>query len=972
MKLYTVLAMLAITACGGGSGAPQDTVTPGDAEVLGEGLTDASPDAELVEAGCTLAEGDPAPHSLPGLGCPSDFQAMASRPLDGSIPGARSSKTVIDQADSNALYILNAVEYPIHYDFCLQHLSGHGLPPVGDMGTFSSVEYYSPYRRFLLGALTHYEGPDKWVYEIAPYDTSLPDMVTTAYDLLAAATFVGTDLYFHPTSESVERLLPDLPPRVKVITTDELFAGIDYLPLNLGTSAGQLRFLTVDDLESGAVFVTPRDVVVLDRVPNDISVVAGIITAEVQTPLSHVNVLSQNRGTPNMVLLGAMEEAGLRALEGQWVRLTVGAFEYSVTQTTKEEADAWWEAHKPPQVKVPELDLGVTDLRDCQELRVDDVPAFGGKASNYGELLQIGEAVPVSPALAVPVYYYRQFEQQNGFDVRIEALLADPDFQADIAVRDEELKKLRKDFKDGVLDGDLLDQLQARLDLDFPGQRLRVRSSTNAEDLDGFTGAGLYESKTYDPADPDKPLADAVREVYASLWNLRAFEERAWRGIDQRAVAMALLIARSFPAEDANGVALTANIFDEIQPAFYINVQQGDTSVVLPPAGVTTDQFLYYFTYPGQPMTFFGHSSLVPEGETVLTKAQAYRLGQALQAVHQHFSPIYQHAGKFYAMDVEFKFNTDTGDPESRLWVKQARPHPGWGVGTEQPEVVEEGAPEVQEVVEALEDTATQEVPDVDQEAWAQQYGSGCALDQRVGRFEITHDDGLSFVTGQVADGVNALAVLQPKEAEGPCQLLMRENPFCEPACPVDQQCTQDGRCEPFPTPLSAGTVSITGLVQEAVLQPGALGNYAKYDFEAEAFLPGWPIELSAAGAGAVPAFTLQGSGVPLLSVADQAWSVKRDVPTQVSWTPSAGPGTIHLSLNVDQHGVTPVTLFCEVADTGSLTIPVALTNRLLDYGVSGAASGMLQRRTVDSVELPQGCVELTVSSRVKAKPQAQ
>jgi hypothetical protein len=41
---------------------------------------------------------------------------------------------------------------------------------------------------------------------------------------------------------------------------------------------------------------------------------------------------------------------------------------------------------------------------------------------------------------------------------------------------------------------------------------MRFRSSTNAEDLDGFTGAGLYTSKSGDPNDPNSVL-DAVRNV---------------------------------------------------------------------------------------------------------------------------------------------------------------------------------------------------------------------------------------------------------------------------------------------------------------------------------------------------------------------------------------------------------------------------------------------------------------------------
>ena len=86
---------------------------------------------------------------------------------------------------------------------------------------------------------------------------------------------------------------------------------------------------------------------ILDAVPNDISVVTAIVTEEFQTPLSHINVLSQNRGTPNMALRGAVSNKTLLALKDKWVRLEVKAFEYSVKEVTSAEADAWWAKNKP-------------------------------------------------------------------------------------------------------------------------------------------------------------------------------------------------------------------------------------------------------------------------------------------------------------------------------------------------------------------------------------------------------------------------------------------------------------------------------------------------------------------------------------------------------------------------------------------------------------------------------------------------
>jgi len=149
-------------------------------------------------------------------------------------------------------------------------------------------------------------------------------------------------------------------------------------------------------------------------------------------------------------------------------------------------------------------------------------------------------------------------------------------------------------------------------------------------------------------------------------------------------VVMALLVHENFPTEEANGVALTANPYDAsgLQPGFYINVQAGgDAEVVHPPAGVTSDEFIYQFDQPGQPISYISHSNIVESGATVLTRAQTYELGKALSLIHQRFSSAYGPAAGnngWYAMDVEFKFDGDSADT-AKLYIKQARSNPGRG-----------------------------------------------------------------------------------------------------------------------------------------------------------------------------------------------------------------------------------------------------------------------------------------------------
>ena len=626
---------------------------------------------------------------LKQVGCEADFIGLASEPLDSSIPGAISVKTIYDRSDGE-LYFQNSKKYKIHWDFAKVHLSGNGKPIVPQLQEFNMIEYYNPNRRFILGSLTYYEGPKAWTWEISPYDTASADMIQTSYEAIADSIYIGDELLFHPTSESVEKVAEDLPESVKTISTETLFDGINYQPLNLGESYGKLRVMKAKDLETE--YLGFRDIAVLDAVPNDISVVQGLITAEFQTPLSHVNVLSQNRGTPNMGLRGADKNPEIVALHDKWVRLKVDAFGYELVEVTQQEADDWWEENKPEPLGVPKLDLDTRDLRDCLSMIDPDepklkeavkalIPAFGGKASNYGGLAQVTE-VPSPRAYAIPVAYYWDFMETNGFHDRVKEFLADPEFQGNAKVRDETLEKLRDDMKAAPMDPEFMELLTAKIESEYPNTRLRFRSSTNAEDLDGFTGAGLYTSKSGQLGDPTAPIEDAIREVWASVWFFRAFEERSYRSIDHNGVGMAILSHRSFPMEVANGVALTANPFDTTgaEPGFYVNVQKGGESVVMPESGVTTDQFIYHYEFPNQPIVFIAHSSLVPASENVLTTAQTYELGKALSAIHKYFAKAYKPPGNgWYAMDVEFKFDEPLAGGPVQLFVKQARPHPGWG-----------------------------------------------------------------------------------------------------------------------------------------------------------------------------------------------------------------------------------------------------------------------------------------------------
>ncbi len=675
------------------------------AGACGKSASSDAPSGEVVEGSCEIAAsdvdratGNASTEFLKHVGCSADFDALASVPIDASIPGARSVKVVLDTADGDNQYFQNSVLYQVHYDFASTHLSGNGLPVVPSLAEFNTAQYYQPDRRFILGAVTYYEGPKVWALEFAPYDTASAAMMEKLFRSVKSHAFFGAGLKLHPTSDAIASEAKNLPSDIPRVTTDELYAGIDYQPLVLSTGVGRLRFETLASIDEAAISFT--DIVVVDDAPNDIPVVEGLISQDFQTPLSHVNVLSANRKTPNMGLRGALSNESLRKLEGKLVSLTVGATSWDVHEVTEAQAQAFWKAHKPAPVTLPTVDTTSSDLKNIEDVTPEPeaggslrenlkaaVLTYGGKAAHYSVLARTAH-VPIEKAFAIPVYWYFEFMQRNKLFDQLDAMTAEPSFQSDSQVRATKLADFQAAVQAGIVSADLQNLVMTKLAKEYPDHVIRFRTSTNSEDLDGFPCAGCYDSAKGDPAAGVEDVMKAIKFTYSTVWKFRTFEERAYYSVDHKSVGMALLVHDNFPDqyEKANGVAITGNPFDEkgLEPALYINVQYGGkVEVVAPAAGTTSDQILYFFDNPNQPITYLAHSNIVSAGSSVLSREQIHALGVALDAINTRFSPAYGPASGntgFYAMDCEFKFSNEA-DPSkpATLYVKQARPYPGRG-----------------------------------------------------------------------------------------------------------------------------------------------------------------------------------------------------------------------------------------------------------------------------------------------------
>lgn len=241
-----------------------------------------------------------------------------------------------------------------------------------------------------------------------------------------------------------------------------------------------------------------------------------------------------------------------------------------------------------------------------------------------------------------------------------------------------------------------------------------------------------------------------------------------------------------------------------------------------------------------------------------------------------------------------------------------------------------------------------------------------CALDgsTQVGGFEIAHWDGFSTITGNVANGLLPTTVLFPRETSGDCQLFQKEYPFCDPGCGAGEVCDHNGECIPYPTNQGLGTAMITGTESPVIMEADGSNYYWDTALAFPMFNPGDLIRLDTTG-GEIDAFGLRSMGVEFLTFDNLDWVIRDKENLVLSWTPSKTPNRVLFSLNVDQHGNSPVSLVCDTTDDGEISIDSGMLETLMMYGVSGFATATARRYVADSVTLEPGCVELVTYNHV-------
>ena len=261
---------------------------------------------------------------------------------------------------------------------------------------------------------------------------------------------------------------------------------------------------------------------------------------------------------------------------------------------------------------------------------------------------------------------------------------------------------------------------------------------------------------------------------------------------------------------------------------------------------------------------------------------------------------------------------------------------------------------------------------------------------ERIGAIEIVEDRMVypdeggpgpeyrwSNVTARFYDG-RPPAFHRVELEEGACTLRRYTPSSCNPAC-VDGLCVDENVCEPWPTQVSAGRLTVTGARVAVQIDPQNGWYYPSEPLPEDLFDDDAELTASLAGAE-LPAMSLDAAGTPPLVAAITDGKITVPYPAGedfvLSWTPAGDGARVRVTLNSNNqgHGAPYLAIIeCDVADAaGEVAIPETMLDAFPETRAWTVCAGSdcppssIRRYHRDTVPLGEDQeVELVVGSQV-------
>ncbi|MCX4825775.1 phosphoenolpyruvate synthase [Streptomyces sp. NBC_01142] len=610
------------------------------------------------------------------------------RTLSGVLAGHPYLKVVVDR-EEDTWHLLDTAVHPFHVNYVATRILGMELEALdADLDAFNASVYMDPGRRFLLGVLSLHTEEDSdgrerpfLVLETTEADTMHGALLAAFYAFVRSRVDGRLPLLLKPANHGQEQELAAISEvRVPRILSHELFGNRTRTPLNVAEAIGRLHyFRTAEEYEAAADGLGWSDIVAMACLPDEVPRVAGFINTAPTTPLSHTNVLASGWGIPNAIVRDLEQIVEKDDLNGAWVRYRVRDDEITLVplaNTPALQAPTWHQQRirmEPPLLQdAPALSLhrlrradrdrygtkaaNLGELHHVLDSRTADLTTFYGqprppRTDLYGHLaarLGVTDTTPAGLRGAAAEFAARTVAAPDGvalpFALQHRFLTSAPTLQQGIGKLKmaleldavEVLDSLCLHLQHLVRNTPMPDEVTRQITQAFPaplaaGSRLVVRSSSNAEDLPGFSAAGVYDSVT--TVRGAEELLDAVRQVWASLLSPRSVRLRHQVGISLDDTYMGVIIQQYVPA-DLGGVLVTCNPTKrEDFRNVYLNCSPGSPEMVV--EGTTLPQQYLYNTVEGGGRTVAVGSS--GEDLSAATRGRLMDLALTGRLLQSHF-----------------------------------------------------------------------------------------------------------------------------------------------------------------------------------------------------------------------------------------------------------------------------------------------------------------------------------------------
>src|SRR5437870_1831032 len=229
-----------------------------------------------------------------------------------------------------------------------------------------------------------------------------------------------------------------------------------------------------------------------------------------------------------------------------------------------------------------------------KDLRMADLERVGGKNASLGEMMSALAAagIRVPGGFATTAQAFREFLSANGLEARIEQRLhslAPKDVTALAACGAEIRSWIVKAPFPANVEREIKSYYQDLENITSGEMSFAVRSSATAEDLPEASFAGQQE--TFLNIRGIDNILEAIRRVYASLYNERAISYRTHHGFDHRGVALSAAVQQMVRSDlGASGVMFTLDTESGFRDVVFITASWGLGELVVQGA-VNPDEF---------------------------------------------------------------------------------------------------------------------------------------------------------------------------------------------------------------------------------------------------------------------------------------------------------------------------------------------------------------------------------------------